>query len=139
MSSFKKPILGQTVLGYAQSGRVRIPLKFGDGVEVDDDAYKGQDIYLSGKDVFLPDVLVKIKMDKYVKLIDGMSKKEATHIFPQVWKSIKDIKKEDVDRLYKEQGEAWSNLMDDIPIYYACRYVLFKTPSPVVYMDGKAE
>ena len=118
-------------LGLATIGKDGVPIMYGGGVMADVKDYKGKTILLSGKDVFLPDVCVKIEMDNFCKMIETTSKDEAALIFPQVWKSLKNV---DTDKLYREKGEAWDNLMDDIPIFYACRFVLFKTPAPVAIL-----
>jgi hypothetical protein len=131
--SVTKPTAGKTTYGYATNGSNKMPFKFGDGVLVDEKDYKGKAIYISGKDVFLPDVVVQTSYDEFIKLINTTDKRQATHIFPQVWDAIKNV---DFDKVYKEQGKAWSNLMDDIVIYYACRFVLFKTPAPIIDMNA---
>jgi hypothetical protein len=132
--SFKKPTLGKTVLGYAKNadGSVKMPLKFGDGVMLYDADSKGKTIYVSGRDVFLPDVTVKTSYDEFLQQIKTTTKGQATHIFPQVWNNIKNV---DVDKLYEEQGQAWTDLCNDIVIYYVCRYKLFNTPAPVVKVE----
>lgn len=114
----------------ATNGNIHtIPLVYGGGVMLDDDAYKGKMIYVSGKDVFMPDVIVKTSMDAFVKTVNSMSKKRATQVFPQVWANIKKV---NVDKVYEEQGSAWKDLLDDIMIYYACRFKLFNTPAPLL-------
>jgi hypothetical protein len=130
--SFKKPTVGETAYGYATNGSIKMPLKFGDGELLSDADVKGKTIYISGKDVFLPSVIVKTTFKVFVKQIKTTTKGEATHIFPLVWNNIKNV---DVDKLYREQGEDWGNLMDDIVIYYVCRFILFKTPAPVIKIE----
>jgi hypothetical protein len=118
--------------GIATNGLSSVPIVFDGGKTLSYATCKGKTMYISGRDVFLPDVMVKTSFDEYVKFIKRTNKREANHIFPQVWNNIKNV---DTDKLYREQGQAWSNLMDDIMIYYACRFILFKTPAPVVGMD----
>jgi hypothetical protein len=129
--SLRKPTIGKTTVAYATNGSTNIPLIFGDGVMLKDANSKGKILYISGRDVFLPDVIVKTDYDEFAKMIKDV-KHKASHIFPQVWNAIKKV---DADKLYIEQGEDWGNLMNDIVIYYACRFVLFKTPAPVIKVE----
>ena len=88
-----------------------------------------EDIYLSGVDVGKPDVVVKTKGASFKKLCNDITKEQATLNFKEVWRNIKAV---DTDKAFAEQGEEWSNLCDDIALFYACRYILFKMPAPVV-------
>ena len=91
--------------------------------------YYGKPVYLSGADALLPDVIIQTTMEQIEDMINTTTKEDAKMIMSQVWNAIKNV---NVDAIYAEKGQAWSNLMDDILIFYTCRFVLFNMPMPIV-------
>lgn len=90
-------------------------------------------IFVSGKDIMFPDVVVQTSHKGLEKLLDE-SKDDARSVFPVVWKAIKNV---NVDALYNAGGEPWQDFMDDILIMYACRFHLFGMPIPVLYKTDR--
>jgi len=91
---------------------------------------KNDIIYLSGHDAGFADVLVQTKHSQVKKMInDPQCQMEAREIFPRVWNAIKNT---DTDALYAAGGQAWTDFMSDIVIFYVCRFHLFKKPMPMV-------
>jgi hypothetical protein len=87
-------------------------------------------IYLSGKDAGFMDVLVQTKHSQVKKMINDPECQQNAHkVFLKVWNVIKNT---DVDALYAAGGQAWTNFMSDIVIFYVCRFHLFKKPMPMV-------
>ena len=86
-------------------------------------------LQLSGVDVGLPEVIVQTPSKQFNRMCKTTSKADANLIFRRVWENIKKV---DVDKAYAEQGEEWKDLLDDICLFYACRFVLFKKPAPVI-------
>lgn len=117
-------------IAVVKAGGVSIPLKTAGGVVLNiDDEPAGKIIEISGCDAFMPDVIVRTTVGCIRRTMKEMSKKEARHTFTGVWNAIKNV---NTDELYAEQGERWQNLMDDILLYYICRYKIFGTPFPQV-------
>jgi len=85
-------------------------------------------IFLDGAGAGIP-VIVQTTPGTVEGMINKYSKKVCKKVFPQVWKALK---KSDVHALYKEGGEAWTDLMDDILVFYVCRHKLFGTLFPCV-------
>jgi hypothetical protein len=90
-------------------------------------------LYISGADCFKPDVIVQTTHKEIKKLMNDTSKNDAKAIFLQVWGNLKNT---DSDIVYARGGTEWSNLMNDILIYYVCRVKLFGTPIPSVSAEG---
>jgi hypothetical protein len=57
-----------------------------------------------------------------------ISKKKAKKAYPLVKKALRGL---DIDKIYAEQGEAWSDFCDDIAICAALEFVLFKKLIPI--------
>ena len=105
------------------------PLKNGAGFVLNEANPIPETLYISGEDCFKKGVVVQTTR-KYIKeLMDMTTKNDAKIIFPQVWGALKNT---DTDTVYARGGEEWSNFMDDIIIYYVCRFKLFGTPMPMV-------
>ena len=90
-------------------------------------------ILISGHDAYHPNVGVRTTKKKLLKLL-SQPKNEAIIVFTSVWEVIKNA---NVDKLYRLGGKAWSDFCEDIVIYYACRFILFGTPIPVVLNYNK--
>jgi len=90
-------------------------------------------LYISGADCFKPDVIVQTTHKEIKKIMNDISKNDAKTIFPQVWGALKNT---DTDTAYARGGKEWDNLMEDIIIYYVCRFKLFGTPMPSVSAEG---
>jgi hypothetical protein len=120
-------------IALATSGNasLAIPLHTEGGVRVAREELPER-IFLSGKDCFLPDVLVSTTRKEIEDMVNTTSKADAKIIFPRVWNAIKKI---DTDAVYRRGGADWNNLMNDVLIYYVCRYRLFGTPMPMVVDD----
>ena len=108
-----------------------IPMITGEGRRSNPDLAVNKDgfIFVSGHDAFCPDVVVKTT-PKELEEAMKISKDEAKIVFLNVWRVIKHV---NVDELYQRGGVAWSNFMNDIIIYYGCRWVLFNKPAPVIF------
>jgi hypothetical protein len=89
-------------------------------------------IIISGADCFHPDVLVSTTKKEIDDMMESTSKDHAKIIFPRVWNVIKNANS---DTLYSRGGKEWSDFMNDIIIYYVCRYKLFDTPFPAVFNE----
>ena len=97
------------------------------------DDYKEEYIFLQTRDIGL-DVLVKTKHKQLQQFIEdekNNSYEENATIFMRVWTAIKEATKDGIDKIYEVEPE-WSNLCDDIFIFYALRWLLFKKPVPIV-------
>jgi hypothetical protein len=86
-------------------------------------------IFLNGEEAGMPEVIVQTTHATVEEMINKYSKKVCKNVFPKVWNVLKNT---NVDATYNEGGEAWSNLMDDILIFYICRHKLFGTLLPCV-------
>jgi len=118
------------VFALVKAGEKRMPLTTHGGVVLDTDAIAdNQIIYISGHDAFLPDVVVRTTMECIRRNMEQISKEEARLTFTTIWNAIKNV---NTDELYAEQGERWQDLMDDIVLYYVCRYKIFGTAFPVI-------
>ena len=96
------------------------------------DDYTEEDIYLNTSDLGL-DVLVRGSHQAFQKFITTESENsfdKNSMLFKQVWAEIKKATKDGTDKIY-EVEPAWSNLCDDIFIFYALRWILFKKPVPI--------
>ena len=111
----------------ATNGVDSIPMKWGGGDVVPDKSLRKKKVYLSGKDVGYEDVFVETDYDYFTKTMKKMTKKDATMLFKATWDCLKNI---EVDKIYREQGEAWRNFCDDIVLFYCARFVLFNIPAP---------
>jgi hypothetical protein len=90
-------------------------------------------LYISGADCFKPDVFVQTTRTHIKELMDMTTKNDAKIIFPQVWGALKNT---NTDTVYARGGEEWDNFMEDILIYYVCRFKLFGTPMPSAFAEG---
>ena len=100
---------------------------------VSSDDYTEEFVVIDASDV-CPGVAVKTqhkKIEQFIEDIRKETKEECAAMFKRVWAVIKLT---DVDKVYEEQGMAWRNLMDDIFLFYAYRWVLFKKPIPIIKM-----
>ena len=111
----------------ATNGTDSIPMTWGGGKRVSDKSLRNKKVYLSGKDVGYEDVLVETDFNELTKTMKSMTKQQATGVFKGTWENLKNI---DVDKIYREQGEAWKNFCDDIALFYSARFVLFNVPAP---------
>lgn len=104
---------------------------------VNSDDYKEDFVFLNTRDIGL-DIIVKTPHTEFQKLIEDCEKdttqKAAAILFKQIWASIKMVTKDGTDKIFNVEPE-WSNLMDDIALFYACRWVLFKKPVPITQMN----
>ncbi len=106
----------------------RYPFSTENGILLEDKDIP-EKLYISGIDCFHPEVRV-LTNKKYIdKMMSVITIEKAKQAFQSVWNSIKNVKPE---LLYKKGGKNWSNFMDDIIIYYICRYKLFNKPIPMV-------
>ena len=87
---------------------------------------------VSGADVFCPDVVVRTTKKEITEMMNEFSADDCRKVFPQVWKVIKNT---NTDALYTAGGRPWANFMEDILIYYVCRFKLFGTPIPCIVDD----
>lgn len=108
------------------------PLKNETGVVLSE-ASTPETLYISGTDCFKPDVFVQTTHKHIKDLMEMTTKNDAKRIFPQVWNVLKNT---DTDTVYARGGGDWDNLMEDIIIYYVCRFRLFGTPMPSVSGEG---
>ena len=102
------------------------------------DDYKDEFVFIGAEDV-CPGVLVKHRHKDLQGLMENIkkeTKEEMAQMFKRIWVSIKQT---DVDKAYKEQGEVWGNLMDDILLFYAYRWALFNKAIPIVKMPQDAQ
>jgi len=76
------------------------------------------------------------QLQQFVEDIKKETKKELATMIKRVWVVIKLT---DVEKAFKEQGQAWGNLCDDILIFYAYRWVLFNKPIPIIKMTPAIE
>jgi hypothetical protein len=106
-----------------------IPLKNGDGFVLNEANPIPETLFISGADCFKDDVIVQTTRKEIMDLMDMTSKDDAKAIFPKVWGVIKNT---DTDTVYTRGGKAWANYMQDIIIYYVCRFKLFGTPMPMI-------
>ena len=90
-------------------------------------------LYIAGTDCFKEGVFVQTTHTHIKELMTDISKADAKIIFPQVWWALKST---DTDTAYARGGEQWALLMEDIIIYYVCRFKLFGTPMPSVSAEG---
>jgi hypothetical protein len=100
---------------------------------VHSDDYKEEYIYLNTEDIGL-DILVKTPHKKLEEFIDTQEKnsdEKNAMIFKQVWKAIKKATKDGTHKIRENESD-WDNLMDDIYIFYSLRWLLFKTPVPIL-------
>ena len=96
------------------------------------DDYTEEFVVIDASDVCGSRVAAKTPHKQFQQFIEDTkkkTKKECATVFKQVWAVIKLT---DIDKVYEEQGVAWSNLMEDITIFYACRWVLFEKPIPIL-------
>ena len=102
-----------------------------DVLEIIRDLYVSDHIYLSTEELGLQ-VLVKTPHKEFEENLEKceaeMSREQAAAVFKKAW-SI--IKKTDIDKIYDVQP-AWGNFCDDIVIFFAMRWILFKKPVPIV-------
>ena len=108
------------------------PLKNETGVVLSE-ASVPETLYISGADCFKPDVFVQTTHAHIKELMEMTTKNDAKIIFPQVWGALKNT---NTDTVYARGGEDWDNFMEDILIYYVCRFKLFGTPMPSVGAEG---
>lgn len=95
--------------------------------------YEEEDIYLNTSDIGL-DILVKGSHQAFQEFIADKEKNSFDKnaiIIKRVWGEIKKATKDGTDKIY-EVEPAWSNLCDDIFIFYALRWILFNKPVPIV-------
>ena len=97
------------------------------------DEYTEKYIYLNTSDLGL-DVLVRGKHKEMMKFITEERKNsfaENARLFKQTWVEIKKVTKDGTDKIY-EVEPAWSNLCDDVFIFYALRFILFDKHIPIM-------
>ena len=102
------------------------------------DDYKDEFVFIGAED-FCPGVVVKTthkQIQHLVEVIKKETRKEMAQMFSRIWVSIKHT---DIEKAFKEQGEMWGNLMDDIVLIYAYRWMLFNKPISIIKLPQDAE
>lgn len=101
------------------------------------DDYKEDFVFLNTRDIGL-DIIVKTSHTKFQKLIEKIEAENSLEyckrIMVSIWIAIKKATKDGTDKIFNVEPE-WSNLIDDIALFYACRWVLFKKPVPITQMN----
>jgi predicted CopG family antitoxin len=104
---------------------------------VHSDDYDKEYIFLDPDDV-CKNVLVKMPHKEFQELIEDIKKegKEVcATIFKRIWAKLKTT---DVEKIVGDEPE-WEDLMGDIPVFYALRWVLFKKPVPLIRCSDVVE
>ena len=102
--------------------------------------YTEDDIYLNTSDLGL-DMLVKGKHEQMVKCVKYCEKNSFDKnaiIIKRVWENIKKATKDGTDKIHGVEP-VWSRLSDDIFIFYAVRYTMFKKPIPIMEIPRAKE
>ena len=119
----------------ASNGKNIIPMTWSDGkIATENDVKDKEYVFISGRDAFHSDVVVKTTMEGINECIDKMSKREARHVFPQVSKVLRDTI---TDAIYNTPE--WEGFCSDIILYYSRRYILFKKPMPMIENDEELQ
>ena len=95
--------------------------------------YTEEFVYLNTGSIGL-DILLRAERTQIEELISvalAQSKNEQMFTMSQVWSAIKETTKEGTDKICKVEP-TWSNLMDDIAIFFVFRLVLLKKPLPII-------
>lgn len=95
--------------------------------------YDEEYIYLNAKDLGL-DILVKTSHKKFQEDLELMeaesSLEECKKLMCLTWIAIKEATKNGIDKVFNVEPE-WSDLCDDIAIFYSYRWIIFKKPVPI--------
>jgi hypothetical protein len=102
--------------------------------QINSDDYKEEFIYLNAIEIGL-DIITKTPHKQFQEFLEHTERTETKEnikkLMVSVWVAIKEATKDGIDKVYNKEPE-WSNLMDDIFIFYALRWILFKKPVPLV-------
>ena len=89
------------------------------------------EVLVSASDAFHKNVVVRTTKQAICELILIMKKDKEDflrHLFVRLSKSIQNANSHE---LYKKGGVEWRKFMDDILLYYACRFILFNKQMPI--------